>query len=188
MTSACFTDSVQKVVDDGWIDVSVARPDSIEAIRRAKAHRFDESVLDKFLAPPIQTNRTPQPNTFDIINGQRWGHIDPRQAWPADNVDWLAEKQKEIEARPKRKANFGKVLTVQNIRERREHGWQVHQNKELPPRDYKGYGHVEELFAIKGIEELEPSVRNGVLVMAEKVIDESGKRRKKNSVKVFPVS
>ncbi|RFU25318.1 hypothetical protein B7463_g11011, partial [Scytalidium lignicola] len=170
-------------------DITASKLDPIEVTQQTKKSSFDESVLDRFLSAQIREIPSPRSNSFNLLNGQQWAHIDPREAWPTEaNPDWLAEKQKEVEARPKRKANFGKVLTVQNIKERRENGWHIHQNKALPTRDYKGYGHIEELFAVKGIEELEPSVRNGVLVMAEKAFDENGKRRKKNSIRVFPVS
>ncbi|KAH8821160.1 hypothetical protein F5884DRAFT_745490 [Xylogone sp. PMI_703] len=170
-------------------DIPASTAESIEVTPKAKRVAFDESVLDRYLSMQTQTALSGGLNSSSSLLGQPWGHIDPREAWPKEaNPDWLVEKLKEIEARPKKKANFGKVLTVQNVKERRESGWHIHQNKALPARDYQGYGHIEELFAVKGIDELEPSVRNGVLVMSEKAFDESGKRRKKNSVKVFPVS
>jgi hypothetical protein len=52
--------------------------------------------------------------------------------WPQrKSREWLDEKQREIAARGWRKANFGKLLTQQVIKERQERGWGIHQNRNV---------------------------------------------------------
>lgn len=163
---------------------SASSPSFLENTRQQRAASFDERAFDKFLSS--QTYETPS-----NIHRQAWGHIDPRVKWPKQHDEsWLEQKREEIEARGGRKANYGKILTSQIVKERRQKGWQIHQTKEVPARLQMGDGskHMEALFTLPDPSSLEPVLRNGQLFMAEKTLDESGRKRRKSAMKVWPVT
>jgi hypothetical protein len=166
--------------NDGKVSV-VADPESLEAVRQQRVKDYDSSILDSILAIRSQLVEETQPTPAEL-KAQNFGHIDPRLKWPKEHSDeWLAEKKKEIEARGGRKANFGKLLTPQVVKERRERGWNIHQNKAVvhDAKSEQGARVLEELFGIKNVDDLEPGVRNGQLVMMERPVDENGKKRRK---------
>ena len=78
-------------------------------------------------------------------------------------------------------------LTPQSIKKRKEKGWGIHQNKDLEDdeKSKDAARALEELFGLRDIDDLEPSVRNGQLVMVEKSVDEEGNSRRKGAV--YPV-
>lgn len=163
-------------------------PQSLEAQRQQKAATFDTSELDSFLIKQAEPESDLQPTPQELAETQIWGHINPYKVWPKETSEgWLAEKRQEIDARGGRKANYGKLLTAQVRKERMEKGWHIHQNSEAVPDEKmkETARRMEELFGIKGIDELIPGVRNGRLVMMEKPVDENGRKRRK--VKVYPV-
>ena len=169
-----------------WLVTQV--PQSLEAERQQKAATFDTSELDSFLMKQVEPESDFQPTPHELAETQIWGHINPNKVWPKEtSEEWLAEKRQEIDARGGRKANYGKLLTAQVRKERMEKGWHIHQNSEAVPDEKikETAKRMEELFGIKGIDELIPGVRNGRLVMMEKSAEENG--RKKRKVKVYPV-
>jgi hypothetical protein len=145
---------------------------------------FDSSVLDDFLG---RQYREP---TLDELSRQHWGHIDPRTVWSKPHSEkWLAEKCKEIKERGGRKANIRRLLTTQVRKERLEKGWNLHQNRKADD-DPDGARVLEELFGIRGIDNFVPGVgENGELVMKESssVDDNDGKKKRKASLKSYPV-
>jgi len=165
-------------------------PDSIEAKRRQKAAAYDPSVLDSFLNKQRDVDPDVQPSAQELAKTQIWGHIDPRVVWPKESsAEWLAEKRCEIDARGGKKANFGKLLTAQLRKERKDKGWDIHQTKDIVynERTEENKRHMEELLGLKGIDEFEPGVKNGQLVMIEKMVDENGKRKRKGAPKIYSV-
>jgi hypothetical protein len=166
---------------------AVSLPYSLESQRQQRAETFDPSALDSWLKKQSLADRDTQPTAQELIQTQIWGHIDPQVVWPKErSAEWLSEKRKEIEARGGRKANFGKVLTAQVIKERRERGWGIHQNKDVVDDEKSEIAAkaLEELFGVKDIDDLEPGVRGGQLVMVEKDVDREGKKRSKPAVYV----
>ena len=161
-------------------------PWSLEAQRRQRAEAFDTSDLDSLLKKQsLATDDQPTPQ--ELIKTQIWGHIDPQTAWPKEHpAEWLAEKRKEIEARGGRKANFGKLLTAQVVKERGDRGWGIHQNKDVVDDENSDVAAkaLQELFGIKDIDALKPGLRNGQLVMVENAVDQEGKRKKEPAVYV----
>lgn len=144
---------------------------SLEVQRQQRAETFDNSALDSWLAKQALPIDDTQPTAKELAESQIWGHIDPRTAWTKEpSVEWLSEKRQEIEARGGRKANFGKLLTAQVVKERREKGWGIHQNKDVVDNETseESARALEELFGIANIDGLEPGVRDGQLVMVEK--------------------
>jgi hypothetical protein len=163
-------------------------PESLEAKRKEIAAIFDTSELDSFLLKQAEPESELQPTPQELAQTQIWGHINPSVIWPKEqSEEWLAEKRQEIDARGGRKANYGKLLTTQVRKERAEKGWNIHQNSEAvsDAKMAETARHMEELFGIKGIDDLIPGVRNGQLVMMEKPVDENG--RKKRKIKAYPV-
>lgn len=152
---------------------------------------FDETELDFFLKKQSEPDSEFQPTPQELANTQIWGHMDPREVWPQKrSEEWYAEKRREIDARGGRKANYGTILTSQGRKERAEKGWHIHQNSEAVPANImaKTARHMEELFGAKGIDDLLPCVRNGQLAMSEKAFDDGGRRKRKGTVKVYPVA
>jgi len=137
---------------------------------------FDSTVLDGFLHKQQSAAVLKQEPTSEELNaGQLWGNIDPRVSWPKQHSEgWLAEKRLEIRARSGRKANFGKLLTPQVVKERKENGWNLHQNRKMV-EDFDGAKALEALFGIKDIDKLELGVdAEGKLVMKRRIdVDES---------------
>lgn len=159
--------------------------DSLEAQRQQIAESYDPSVLDSWLKKQSVPVEDYQPAPQELIETQHWGHVDPQVVWPKKHSEeWLAEKRKEIEARGGRKANFGKLLTAQIIKERREKGWGIHQNKDIvdDEKSEEAAKALQELFGIKDIDDLEPSMSGGQLVMVERAVDEEGNRKKNPAV------
>lgn len=154
-------------------------PWSLEAQRRQRAESFNPSGLDAFLQKQSHT-KDHQYSPQELMDSQVWGHIDPQIAWPPEqSSEWLAEKRKEIEARGGRKANFGKLLTAQVIKERKERGWGIHQNKAVvnDEKSAAAARALQELFGIKDIDGFEPGLRGGQLAMIEKGVDAEGKKK-----------
>ncbi|TAQ91509.1 hypothetical protein B7494_g228 [Chlorociboria aeruginascens] len=151
----------------------------LETMRPQKAAEFDQSTLDSFLASQA---REPDSNP-----SQLWGHVDPRGLWFEEHTpEWLEAKKAEIQSRGGRKTNFGKHLTAQVIKERRERGWGIHQSREALDDGEEAARPIKDLFDIK-LSDMEPGLSDGQLVMKEKSVDENGKKRKKNAIKAFPV-
>ena len=164
-------------------------PESLEERRKHIATTFDTSVLDSFLTiqAEAETELDLQPTPQELLETQMWGHINPEKIWPKEtSEDWLAQKRREIDARGGRKANFGKNLTAQVRKERKDKGWQIHQNSEAVDKKIMDETaiHMEELFGIKGIDDLIPGVRDGQLVMMEPP-EQDGKKKRK--IKAYPV-
>lgn len=153
---------------------------SLEVERRLKAESYDPSNLDAFIQKQAGSRKDDHPTPEDLLKTQIWGHVDPRESWPkTQSAEWLSEKRKEIEARGGRKVNFGKLLTAQVRKERKENGWSLHQNKEGIDDEKSDVAAIalQELFGIPDIDDLEPSVRDGQLAMKEKAVDREGKNR-----------
>jgi len=183
---------VQEVIEESLS--SNVLPDiaseSLESKRQLKAASYDPSTLDSFLASQSQPDTGIQPSPHELAKTQVWGHIDPRVKWPKEHSEeWLAEKRREIESRGGRKANFGRLLTTQVVKERRDNGWGIHQTKDVvdDERSAEGARALEELLGLKGLDVFEPGLRNGQLVMIEKAADENGKKKRKGTLRVYPV-
>jgi hypothetical protein len=174
--------------------VSVPESDlgHIETTRAERVSTFDESILDSYLLKQSQPKG--EPTTRELLDGQIWGAVDPRVAWPKPMTAYAyEEKQKEIQARGGRKANFGKILTAQVRKERADQGWHIHQRGELRDDEESRIMRekLEELMG-KPIGHAVPGIRDERLVMIEKEEFEEpqtgpGRRRKKNQPKVYPV-
>jgi hypothetical protein len=174
--------------------VSIPEPDlgHVETIRPEKVSTFDESILDSYLLKQSQPKA--EPTTRELLDSQIWGAADPRVAWPKPMTAYAyEEKQKEIQARGGRKANFGKILTAQVRKERADQGWHIHQRDELREDEESRIMRekLEELMG-KPIGHAIPGIRDERLVMIEKEEFEElqsgpGRRRKKNPPKVYPV-
>jgi len=154
----------------------------LEAKRQQRAEAYDSSALDSWLKTQSLPEPEYPPTSEELAKTQMWGHIDPRIKWPKDHSErWLTEKRKEIEARGGRKASFGRLLTAQVVKERRERGWGIHQNKDVveDERSVEGARVLEELFGVRGIDNFEPGVRDGQLIMMERAVRENGKKKRK---------
>ena len=165
-------------------------PDSVEAKRKRKAAAYDGSILDVFLAKQRDAGPDVQPTAQELFKTQIWGHIDPRIAWPKElPPGWIEEKRREIDARGGRKANFGKLLTARVKKERQDKGWGMHQKKDVvhTERTNEHKKHLEELLGIKDLDEYDPGVRDGHLVMIERMVDQNGRRKRKGAPRVHPV-
>jgi hypothetical protein len=164
----------------------------VKPIRPEKVSTFDESILDSYLLKQSQPKS--EPTTRELLDGQIWGAVDPRVAWPKPMTTYAyEEKQKEIQARGGRKANFGKILTAQVRKERADQGWHIHQRGELRDDEETRIMRekLEELMG-KPVGHAVPGIRDERLVMIEKEEFEEpqtgpGRRRKKNPPKVYPV-
>ncbi|RDL37843.1 uncharacterized protein BP5553_05276 [Venustampulla echinocandica] len=169
-TSKVNSPSILVSSTDNRVAEPVPHPMSLEAKRLARARDFDSSELDSWLnkqQPKTDYPRSPK----ELLASQIWGNIDPRVVWSEErSPEWLAAKRAEIEARPKRKANFGKLLTEQIKDDRRAKGWSVHQEKEIVNDDQtvEMNKRLEELTGIKVIGAVpELGIRNGHLFMVE---------------------
>jgi hypothetical protein len=153
--------------------------------------QFNIAELDFYLAAQAEQESGFQTTTQELLKTQIWGHIDPRVVWAEEkDEEWLAEKRCEIDARGGKKANYGKLLTTQVRKEREQKGWQIHQNSEALSGHIvaETARHMEELFGIKGMDDLIPGVRDGQLVMTEKSVDiEAAKRKRKAALKYYVV-
>jgi hypothetical protein len=164
----------------------------VETIHPEKVSTFDERILDSYILKQSQPKA--EPTTRELLDGQIWGAVDPRVAWPKPMTAYAyEEKQKEIQARGGRKANFGKILTAQVRKERADQGWHIHQRGELRDDEETRIMRekLEELMG-KPIGHAVPGIRDERLVMIEKEEYEEpqtgpGRRRKKNPPKVYPV-
>ncbi|KAF4631946.1 hypothetical protein G7Y89_g6183 [Cudoniella acicularis] len=170
-------------------------PQSLEAKRRIRALTFDPTELDMYLAKSREPKPRLPPSAAELLHTQIWGHIDPRKAWPKKHdPEWLEAKRQEIEARPKRKENFGKVVTEQNLKERSENGYIVRQPKGGVSEEAKQlYLRLEEITGVKNLEtDFDLTYRNGVHVFVEKevVYDSDGnvvRRKKKSELRTVPI-
>jgi hypothetical protein len=163
-------------------------PESIEACRAARAANYDSSSLDLFLAKQSEPKSLYQPSSKELLDTQLWGHIDPRKVWPKEqSEEWYEAKKAEIKARGGRKANYGKVITAQNRKERLEKGWKIFQDKEFveTEEDREMVRHLEELTGVKDFTSLVPAVRNGVLCYVDPPPKDGKKRKGKE--RCFPV-
>lgn len=180
----------------GYSTRYLPHPQSLEYKRRLRVLTFDPTELDNWLAKLREPKPRFPPSAADLYRTQKWGHIDPRVAWPKkQDPEFLAEKRAEIEARPKRKANFGKVLTEQNIKERLEKGWNIHQNTESRSKEEKDALNrtYEVMYGIKGlVTDYEYKLIRGQeswVEKAETIDEETGvvRRKKKSERRIIPI-
>lgn len=179
---SCSTTSNEDILwENSDAEEDDARLSSLEAQREQITKSFDPSRLDSWLEKQAQFQEDSQSTPQELVETQIWGHIDPQAIWPKEpSTEWLDQKREEIEARGGRKANFGKLLTQQVIKERKDNGWRTHQNKDVvdDEKSEDAARALQELFGIKDIDALEPGVRAGQLVMAEKAaVDEEGLKK-----------
>jgi hypothetical protein len=178
------------VKDEDW---HVALPiSSLEHVRAWKAATFDPSELDSLLYDSPKFAYDAQPTPKELLETQTWDDINPRTTWPELlSGSWIEDKRKEIKARGGRKKNFGKVLTEQVLQEKKENGWSIWQGRDTMVMNEERkeiMRGVDDLFGLKGAEEMVPAVRNGVLFMVGKEDGEGGKRgRPKSSSRIFQV-
>jgi hypothetical protein len=140
-------------------------PSGLQAKHKPDAGVYDESFLDSFLyAKPITKKST----LTEIADKMHWTHLSPRNKWPEVREEgWFERKQAEIKARGGRKAQFGKVITAEIFKERREKGWEKHQNKPLSV--------TNRFFDPPGMpEKVEPILVSGKLAMADATPDAKG--------------
>jgi hypothetical protein len=153
----------------------------LEVARR----NFNPLALDSFLTQPEEPEL--EPDARQLLRTQNWGPVDPRLAWPKRlSSREREEKLLEIEARPPRKANFGKLLTPEVRQQRYENGWDIHQNSEFRDNEEirERVVHLQELFGVSRIDDFIPATRSNRFVMLEREDPEvmqtgPGKRRKK---------
>lgn len=176
--------SIEIVAADEGRTVDMPLPvNSLELVRAQKAAKFDCSELDSWLAKePTIPLLDIQPSAKELLETQQWGHVDPRKAWPpVFSEQWLEDKKAEIRARGGRKANYGKIITAQNRKEREAKGWNIHQSEEskvLTDERREIRRKVEELFDVKDVDDMVPRVdNNGVLFMVD-VVERQGKGKK----------
>lgn len=115
---------------------SVAASLAVPSPRKARM-----AALDLFITKQRQ-NKTPQPGNLQnleaLASTLNFVRVDPRIAYASKihplmyDARWLDSKRAEIDARPRRKAHFGKVLTPTMVKERHAKGWGTHQNREVP--------------------------------------------------------
>jgi hypothetical protein len=137
----------------------------LQAKHKPDAGVYDESFLDSFLyAEPVTKIST----LTEIADKMHWTHLSPRHKWPeVRDEGWLERKQAEVKARGGRKAQFGKVITAEIFKERREKGWEKHQNKPLSVSN--------RFFDPPGMpEKVEPILVNGKLAMADATPEAKG--------------
>ncbi|RDW91423.1 hypothetical protein BP5796_02588 [Coleophoma crateriformis] len=161
-----------KSQEDAQCEAIIARvhPQSIEARRNTDRNSFQESKLDSFLrAPQILTGK------FDQT---AWGKIQLPIDWPptkALDPMFLENKRKEIAARGNRKSaeRYGKHLTPEVVKFRKEMGWEKHQNRPARPASEEVARHMRELFGLPNINNMTPYLYNGKLHMGDKTEDGS---------------
>ncbi|KAL3424430.1 hypothetical protein PVAG01_03711 [Phlyctema vagabunda] len=140
------------------------RPRNLEAKRQLKAAVYDKTTLDSFLLRTKSEDKEP--------DHEAWGHIDPRKAWPQNDVltgELLEKKQAEIAARGNRKSasRFGKHLTPEVVQHRKEMGWQLHQNCETKNTISADRHPLGSLFGVPEPDTMEPASKDGKLWMQE---------------------
>lgn len=181
----------EMVAEDGK-EESIDAPlptNSLELVRAQKAAKFDPSELDMWLAKePLPPSDIP-PSAKELLETQQWGHVDPRKAWPpVFSEEWLEDKKAEIRARGGRKANYGKVITAQNRKEREARGWNIHQSQEskvLTDERREVMRKVDELFGIKDVDDMVPRVdKKGVLFMVDAA---EGQGKGKKATRIYQV-
>jgi hypothetical protein len=170
-----ITTTAADVFEDGF-SVPAPHPKSIAA--RKRAENFDPSELDSWIKK--QSEPKPEPTEKELLEGQLWGHIDPRIVWPKEySEEWYATKRAEIDARPSRKQRFGKV--------RRQ--YEERQLSDYDLREMERF--AKEFGGIEYSADFELEVREGVLVMVERnnTLDRAtGEiRRKKKDLQVYRV-
>ncbi|KAH7356454.1 hypothetical protein BKA65DRAFT_494733 [Rhexocercosporidium sp. MPI-PUGE-AT-0058] len=161
-----------------------------------RPEEFDESVLDKFLLKQSQRDPFYEPSPNELSETQNWGAIDPRTVWPKRwNAAQKEEKMIEIQARGGRKANFGKILHPQLVKERLERGWDIHQSGEKRDDDEtrEMIQKLEELFGVPEgtMGNCVPKTIGGKLVMQEREREPEprrpGRQKKEVPLRVYPV-
>ncbi|KAE8452980.1 hypothetical protein EG329_012167 [Mollisiaceae sp. DMI_Dod_QoI] len=196
MNDSPFQDAQLEVEDEDGDKISVIstnRPLTCLERRLARGP-FVEEVLDAYLEVQRNQDDSDRPTEADL-DAQNWGTIDPHVVWPQRMTERERNaKVKQIEARGGRKANFGKIITAQNLQERAESGWEPHQwrNKRDDEQTKELVRRLEELFNVEGLANLVPATRHGRLVMVEREVSDEephgpGRRKKKNQSKVYAV-
>lgn len=147
-------------------DIAVTLPlPRVQAKHKPDAGFYNESFLDSFLyAKPVTKKST----LTEVADKMHWTHLSPRHKWPeVRDEGWFERKQAEIKVRGGRKAQFGMVITAEIFKERREKGWEKHQNKPLSVSN--------RFFDPPGMpEKVEPILVNGKLAMADATPDAKG--------------
>jgi hypothetical protein len=154
-------------------------PFFMQAKQKERVNAYDETILDSFLyAKPVMKKPVP---LSEIADKMYWTHLSPRNKWPEVRDEcWLERKQAQIQARGSRKAQFGKVITSEILRERLEKGWEKHQNKPLSESD--------PFFDPPGMPEvIEPILVNGKLAMADATLDAKGRKPRRVTRKIWTV-
>ncbi|KAH9203873.1 hypothetical protein DL95DRAFT_398959 [Leptodontidium sp. 2 PMI_412] len=187
--------SVKSVLHDKSEQFSESVVDSNASLEE-KRKEFDESILDSFLLKQSQRDPFYEPSPKELSETQIWGAVDPRTVWPKRwNAAQKEEKMKEIKARGGRKANFGKILHPQLVKERLERGWDIHQSREKRDDDEtkEMVQKLEELFGVpEGIlGNCVPKTVGGRLVMQEREQEPEhrrpGRQKKEVPLGVYPV-
>ncbi|KUJ12146.1 uncharacterized protein LY89DRAFT_223272 [Mollisia scopiformis] len=181
--------------DEGW--TTGGGPQTTLQKRLARGD-VDENMLDSYFEKQRISAKTLMPTKADL-EAQNWSSIDPRKAWPERQMDdkEIAAKVKQIEARGGRKANYGKIFTAQNLQEKEEKGWEMHQWSDRKDDDeaMERIKRLEELFGVEGLADFVPATRNGRLVMIERMSESPedeprgpGRRKRKREPRVFVVN
>ncbi|KAG4430802.1 hypothetical protein IFR05_013717 [Cadophora sp. M221] len=185
----------QSAIDDESEQLSGSAVDP-DASLEDKNDEYDESILDSFLSKQSQRDPFYMPSPKELSETQIWGAVDPRTVWPKRlNAAQKEEKMIEIQARGGRKANFGKLLHPQLVRERLERGWDIHQSREKRDDDEtkEMIQKLEELFGVpEGIlGNCVPKTVGGRLVMQEREREPEprppGRQKKEVPLGVYPV-
>lgn len=178
------TDSV-KIEDNeaGW--QTTLPLNSLEYTRAQKAENFNPSELDSWLYKSPKISPDAQPSSRDLLDTQTWDEVNPKTTWPEVlSESWIEDKRKEIKARGGRKKNFGKILTRQLVQERTDNGWSLFQDREVQPLTVEAreaMRGVDELFGLKGVDDMVPAVRNGVLLMVDEEVEQPVRRGRPKS-------
>lgn len=182
-----------QALNEGWILGD--RPPTCLELKLARGN-YDENTLDFYLEQQRDRDDS-EPPTRAVVESQQWGYIDPKVVWPEEpfTEDQAAAKREEIEARGGRKAAMGKLFTAQNLREKADNGWGIHQwgDKKNDDATKEVVKRLEDLFNVEDFANLVPGTRNGRLVMVERDASQEeelrgpGRRKKKNGPKVYPV-
>ncbi|KAF8862335.1 hypothetical protein BDZ45DRAFT_686793 [Acephala macrosclerotiorum] len=181
--------------DAGEFTIPADRPLTTLERRMELRGPFNESELDSYLEKQRDWDEDEIPTKAEL-DAQNWGYIDPRVVWPQIQMtdEEREAKIKQIKARGGRKANFGKVFTAQNLQEKAERGWDIHQWQDTRDDDQRKelVRRMEELFQVENLANMIPATQNGRLVMMDREEPDEeprgpGRRKKKTAPRVFPV-
>lgn len=143
----------------------------VESSRRVNLFSEKEHNLDQYLAAFKPSSARQDVVSIADAEKMAWGHINPRIAWARDGKGRRREQRQDIATRPgRRKAQFGKILTKEMVKERRAKGWHPNQNKQS---GVESEDPLEQLFGIP--RNVGPKYNNGDLFMETK---HTGKARK----------